>query len=138
MLGVACGLSFSISRIDEDNGLSVCPLVIWEPRERVPCLRGCRHGDPIASSDKEVRRARTSHKLKALYQGGVFVPQEPCDVPEGSEVELIIRGPLIIPPQVKTAKERQHILRMMIERMRQNPLPVDGPPLTREALHERR
>ena len=79
-----------------------------------------------------------SRKLKALYQGGVFVPQEPCDVPEGSEVELIIHGPLILAPEVKEAKERQHILRMVVERMRQNPLPVDVPGLTREALHERR
>ena len=79
-----------------------------------------------------------AHKLKAVYQGGVFVPQEPCAVPEGSEVELIIHGPIIVPPEVKEGKERQHILRMVVERMRQNPLPIGGPRLTREALHERR
>jgi predicted DNA-binding antitoxin AbrB/MazE fold protein len=79
-----------------------------------------------------------AHKVKAVYQRGVFVPEGPCDVPEGAEVELIIQGPLILPPEVKEAKERQHILRMVIERMRQNPLPVDAPRLTREALHERR
>jgi predicted DNA-binding antitoxin AbrB/MazE fold protein len=79
-----------------------------------------------------------SHQLKALYRGGVFVPQEPCNVPEGSEVELIIQGPLILPPEVKEDEERQHILGMVIERMQHNPLPVDAPRLTREALHERR
>jgi predicted DNA-binding antitoxin AbrB/MazE fold protein len=78
------------------------------------------------------------HKLKALYSGGVFIPQELCALPEGSEVELIIQGPLIAPPEVKEAKERQHILRMVVERMQHNPLPIDAPPLTREALHERR
>jgi predicted DNA-binding antitoxin AbrB/MazE fold protein len=79
-----------------------------------------------------------AHKVKAVYQRGVFVPQGPCDVPEGSEVELIIQGPLILPPEVKEAKERQDILRAVVERMQQNPLPVDAPGLTREALHERR
>jgi predicted DNA-binding antitoxin AbrB/MazE fold protein len=79
-----------------------------------------------------------AHKVKAIYQSGVFVPEGPCDVPEGSEVELIIQSPLILPPEVKEAKERQHILRMVVERMQQNPLPVDAPGLTREALHERR
>jgi predicted DNA-binding antitoxin AbrB/MazE fold protein len=79
-----------------------------------------------------------AHKVKAVYQRGVFVPEGPCDVPEGSEVELIIHSPFILLPEVKEAEERQHILRMVVERMRQNPLPVDAPGLTREALHERR
>lgn len=79
-----------------------------------------------------------AQKVKAVYQGGVFVPRELCDVPEGSEVELIIEGPLILAPEVKGTKERQHILRIIINRMRHNPLPVYAPHLTREALHERR
>ena len=79
-----------------------------------------------------------ANKVKAVYQRGVFVPEGPCDVPEGSEVELIIQGPLILSPEVKDAEERQHILRMVVDRMQQNPLPTDAPGLTREALHERR
>jgi predicted DNA-binding antitoxin AbrB/MazE fold protein len=78
------------------------------------------------------------YRLKAVYQEGVFVPRERCELPEGSEVELIIQGPLILPPEVKEGVERQHILRMVVDRMQQNPLPVDVPRLTREALHERR
>jgi predicted DNA-binding antitoxin AbrB/MazE fold protein len=78
------------------------------------------------------------HKLKAVYRQGVFVPQEPCDVPEGSEVELIVHGPLIIPPEVKEAKEREQILRTMIDRMQRNPLPANAPRPTRDAIHERR
>jgi len=89
------------------------------------------------SIDEAVRRGRMAHKLKAVYQGGVFVPQEPCDIPEGLEVELIIQGPLILPPEVKEDKKRQHILKMVVERMQHNPLPADAPRLTREALHER-
>ena len=29
------------------------------------------------------------HSVKAVYHKGVFVPQEPCNIPEGLEVELI-------------------------------------------------
>ena len=36
-------------------------------------------------------------RLKAVYQEGVFIPRERCEIPEGSEVELIIQGPLILP-----------------------------------------
>jgi predicted DNA-binding antitoxin AbrB/MazE fold protein len=79
-----------------------------------------------------------SYRVKAVYQEGVFVPQGHCEIPEGSEVELIIQGPLTLPPEMKETAERKHILRMVIERMQHNPLPVDAPRLTREALHERR
>ncbi len=84
------------------------------------------------------REKRMPRRLKAVYHRGVFVPQEPCDVPEGSEVELIIQGPSILPPEVKETEAQRHILKMVVERMRQNPLPANAPCLTREALHERR
>jgi predicted DNA-binding antitoxin AbrB/MazE fold protein len=79
-----------------------------------------------------------SRRLKAVYHRGVFVPQQPCDVAEGSEVELIIQGPSILSPEVRETEAQQHILKMVVERMRQNPLPANAPRLTREALHERR
>jgi hypothetical protein len=53
-------------------------------------------------------------------------------------VELIIEGPTSVLPEVTDARERQLILEEMIQRMRQNPIPSDAPPLTRDALHERR
>jgi predicted DNA-binding antitoxin AbrB/MazE fold protein len=77
------------------------------------------------------------HRLKAVYQGGVFAPREPCSIPEGSEVELIVQGPVIFPPAVKEPEAQQHILSMLVKRMKQNPLPAAAPRLTREALHER-
>jgi len=79
-----------------------------------------------------------SQKLRAVYQGGTFLPQEPCDVPEGSEVELIIQGPFILPPEVREPEEQGSILRTVAQRMQQNPIPAGAPRLTREALHERR
>jgi predicted DNA-binding antitoxin AbrB/MazE fold protein len=75
--------------------------------------------------------------MKAVYHNGVFITREFCDIPEGSEVELIIQGPALVSPEVKGSEEKERILRMTVERMQQNPLPANAPRLTREALHER-
>jgi predicted DNA-binding antitoxin AbrB/MazE fold protein len=77
-------------------------------------------------------------RLKAIYQNGAFVPQTPCDLPENSEVELIIEGPRVLPPTITDPEERKRILAEMVERMRANPIPTDAPHFTREELHERR
>ncbi|OLE51955.1 MAG: DUF104 domain-containing protein [Acidobacteria bacterium 13_1_20CM_3_53_8] len=77
-------------------------------------------------------------RLKAIYQGGAFIPQAPCDLPENSEVELIIEGPSILPPTVTDPEERKRILEELIQNMRDNPIPADAPArFTREELHER-
>lgn len=76
-------------------------------------------------------------RLKAVYQGGTFLPQEPCDVPDGSQVELIVQGPFALPPEVSEQERRAEILRAVVERMQQNPFPAAAPHLTRETLHER-
>lgn len=78
-----------------------------------------------------------SQRLKAVYRRGAFLPKEPCEVPEGSEVELTIEGPFLLSPEVREPKEQKHILKAIVERMRQNPIPAGAPPLTRESLHER-
>ena len=79
-----------------------------------------------------------SRCVKAVYHNGVFIAREFCDLPEGSEVDLIIQGPTVLPPEVKGSEEKERILRMTAERMQQNPIPEKAPRLTREALHERR
>ncbi|MDQ3687190.1 MAG: antitoxin family protein [Acidobacteriota bacterium] len=79
-----------------------------------------------------------SQTLKAIYRDGAFIPQAPCDLPEGSEVELIVREPRTMPPRVKDPEERRRILHNLVERMMQNPFPVDAPRWTRDELHERR
>jgi predicted DNA-binding antitoxin AbrB/MazE fold protein len=76
-------------------------------------------------------------RLRAIYRQGAFIPQAACDLPDGSEVKLIIQGPTILAPEVTDPRERDQILREMIERMRQNPLPARAPSLTKDALHER-
>jgi predicted DNA-binding antitoxin AbrB/MazE fold protein len=79
-----------------------------------------------------------AQRLKAVYQNGAFVPQAPCDLPEGSEVELTIHEPYTISPSVTDPEERKRIINQMIERMRANPIPANAPHFTREELHERR
>ena len=78
-------------------------------------------------------------RLKAVYQNGAFIPQTPCDLPENSEVELIIEVPGILPPTVTDPEERKRILEELIQNMRDNPIPANAPArFTREELHERR
>jgi predicted DNA-binding antitoxin AbrB/MazE fold protein len=77
-------------------------------------------------------------RLKAVYQNGAFIPQAPCDLPEGSEVELTIHDPDTIPPSVTDPEKRKRIINRMVERMRANPIPANAPHFTREELHERR
>ncbi|HEX8721456.1 MAG TPA: antitoxin family protein [Pyrinomonadaceae bacterium] len=80
-----------------------------------------------------------SQTLKAIYRDGAFIPQTPCDLPEGAEVELVVRDPHTIPPKVTDPEERRRILKEVVENMRANPLPADAPRrFTREELHERR
>jgi hypothetical protein len=76
-------------------------------------------------------------RLKAIYHSGAFVPQVPCDLPENAEVELIIQDSYMLPPQVTEPREREQILKAMLERMQQNPWPADLPRFTRDALYER-
>jgi predicted DNA-binding antitoxin AbrB/MazE fold protein len=80
-----------------------------------------------------------SQKVKAIYKGGVFIPQEPCDLRDGEEVTLTIGNPFLIPPKVTDPDERKRILEELVQNMRDNPIPADAPRrLTREELHERR
>ena len=79
-----------------------------------------------------------SLQVKAVFRNGAFVVQEPCDLPQEAEVNLIVQGPLVVPPAVTDPEERARILAAMTQRMRQNPLPAGAPHFTREQLHERR
>ncbi len=75
--------------------------------------------------------------LKAVFRNGVFVPETACQLPENSEVEVIVQGPVVIPASVTDAQERTRIRKRVVERMRQNPIPADAPRFSREQLHER-
>ena len=80
-----------------------------------------------------------SQTLKAIYRDGAFIPQSPCDLPEGTEVELVVHEPDAVQPEVTDPEERKRILKEVVDNMRANPLPADAPRrFTREELHERR
>ncbi len=75
--------------------------------------------------------------LKAIYQNGAFILQTPCNFPEGLEVELEVQSPQVIPPPISDLNARQNFLKSLVERMQQNPIPVNAPQFTRDMLHER-
>jgi len=78
------------------------------------------------------------HGLKAIYRNGTFVLQTACNLPEGSEVELFIQSPQVVSPPISDSKTKQRFLKSLVERMQQNPIPLNAPRFTREMLHERR
>ncbi len=77
--------------------------------------------------------------LRAIYRNGAFVPVVPCNLPEETEVEVVVREEFhLLPPLESDPKERERIKRDLIERMQSNPIPANAPRFTREELHERR
>jgi predicted DNA-binding antitoxin AbrB/MazE fold protein len=79
-----------------------------------------------------------SETIKAIFQNGVFIPQQPCNLPEGSEVKLIVHDPYTIQPEVTDPAERAALLKEIVQGMKDNPIPANAPRFTREELHERR
>ncbi|MDT5061585.1 MAG: hypothetical protein QOH63_2044 [Acidobacteriota bacterium] len=79
-----------------------------------------------------------SQRLKAVYREGAFIPQMPCDLPEGAEVEITIHEANILPPEITDPEERKRIMSELIQNMLDNPIPANAPRFTREELHERR
>lgn len=77
-------------------------------------------------------------RIKAVYRDGAFVPEEPCDLPEETHVELSIEGSTVLPPLVTDAEERRRIVEDVTRRMRENPIQPGAPRLTRDDLHARR
>lgn len=76
--------------------------------------------------------------IRLVFHDGVFVPQERCDLPEGSEVELTIQSARVLPPEEADPEERKRILKEVVENMRRHPFPENAPRFTREEMHERR
>lgn len=76
--------------------------------------------------------------MKAVYRNGTFILETACNLPEGSEVELIIQSNSILSPPISDLETKQRFLKSLISRMQQNPIPLNAPYFTREILHERR
>ena len=77
-------------------------------------------------------------ELKAVFRNGAFIPQEPCEIPEDTEVRLIVQPSGLQPPQITDPAERAAVLQRMIERMQRSCVPPEAFPISREELHERR
>jgi hypothetical protein len=77
-------------------------------------------------------------RIRAIFQDGKFVPQEPCALPEAAEVQLTVERPNVTPPTVTDPEERARLLKELVERMKANPIPANAPKFTRDQLHERR
>jgi predicted DNA-binding antitoxin AbrB/MazE fold protein len=76
--------------------------------------------------------------LKAIYRNGTFILQTALELPEGTEVELLIQSPQMVSPPISDLETKQQFLKSLIERMQQNPIPMNAPQFTRDMLHERR
>lgn len=90
-------------------------------------IRTARHGVPFMPQ-----------ALKATYRNGAFILHTSCDLPEGAEVELLIQLSHVVSPPLSDPATKQRFLKELIERMQQNPIPLNAPHLTREMLYERR
>ena len=76
--------------------------------------------------------------ITATYRGGVFHPNDPCDLPEGATVTLALDDDGVLPPLIEDLEERKRNLRAVADRMRRNQFSADAPTFTRDELHERR
>ena len=68
-----------------------------------------------------------TYRTKAIYRGGAFLPKTQCDLPEDAEVDLLVQGPLAIPPAITDPQQRARLLRQITERMKRNPIPAAAP-----------
>lgn len=75
--------------------------------------------------------------LKATYRNGAFILQTVYELPEGTEVELLIQSAPVVPSPISDPETKQQFLKSLVERMQQNPIPLNAPQFTREMLHER-
>ena len=79
-----------------------------------------------------------SQTIKAVYHNGAFIPQEPCDLPEGVQVDVVISDPYTIPPRITDPEERERMMAELLRRMHEKPISENAPRFTRDELHERR
>lgn len=76
--------------------------------------------------------------LKAIYRNGTFVLQTAFELPEETEVELLVQSPQTLSPPIADIEAKRQFLKALVERMQQNPIPMNAPQFTRDTLHERR
>ncbi|MBD1868133.1 antitoxin family protein [Cyanobacteria bacterium FACHB-471] len=65
--------------------------------------------------------------LKAIYCNGKFILQTAFELPEGTEVELLIESTQVLSPPIADVETKRQFLEWLIERMQQNPIPTNTP-----------
>ena len=67
--------------------------------------------------------------VRAIFEHGAFIPELPCDLPEGTRVVLAVEriDNCVQPAESVRPEERKRILKRVVERMKRNPLPPDAP-----------
>lgn len=81
--------------------------------------------------------------VTAVFEHGSFLPDGPCDLPEGTRVVLAIKcienaeGAKAAPPEVESLQKRRRLLREVVQRMMRNPLPPGGPQVKRSDMYDR-
>ena len=76
--------------------------------------------------------------FSATYRDGVFHPDEPCDLPEGTRVMVGESLNGVYPALEPDPAERRRIMKKLLEDMKKNPLNLASHGLSRDELHERR
>ncbi len=61
-------------------------------------------------------------KVKATYSNGTFIPNIPCNLPDNTEVELMVNFPSEYAQDVLDPETRKAILHELLTRMRQSSL----------------
>ena len=59
--------------------------------------------------------------ITATYRGGVFYPDDPCDLPEGAMVEVRELANGVRPPLETDPEERRRIMSELVKRMTEKP-----------------
>jgi hypothetical protein len=77
-------------------------------------------------------------RVRAIYRDGHLVPDKALELPDEAIVEITIDEPTVCPPLITDPVERERRMKALLERMKNNPLPLDAPRFTRDELHERR
>lgn len=75
--------------------------------------------------------------VPAIFRDGVFHPATPYNLPNESRVVLQFEKPVAAPPVEPDLEKRRQSLKRAVERMRNNPLPADTPPITRDWIYDR-
>ena len=75
--------------------------------------------------------------IKAIYRNGAFILQTAFELPEGTEVELLIQSSQVGSPSISDLETKRQFLKSLVERMQHNPIPLNAPRFTREMLHGR-